>query len=111
MSNLRRFKDFIQSGQLDESSLLSKGYAVVQKAKFDSNKRNAIAAANKTDTILSKTRFEDDLAKKIDYLMLAISYLGDAQKWQLEALQNVMYSVVATNLLEDDIRNLLTKRK
>ena len=42
--------------------------------------------------------------------MEAITYLGDADKWQAEALQNVMYSVVAINLLEDDIRSLLLKK-
>lgn len=98
-------------GGLDENSLLSKGYSLVHKAKFDSNKRNTITAANKTDGLLSKTRLEDDLAKKIDYLMEAITYLGDADKWQAESLQNVMYSVVAINLLEDDIKNLLIRRK
>ena len=111
MSKHRRFKDFIEGNQLDESSLLSKGYSLVQKAKFDSNKRNIQPAASKADALLSKSRFEEDIGKKIDYVMEAVTHLADAQKFEAEALQNLMYSLVAINLLEDDIRNLLIRRK
>ena len=95
---------------LEESNLISKGYALGQGSRHETTKRQLESLANQIDSICDRAKREDELEDKIDILLDAISKFAGALKLQAELSKNTINVSIATNLLEDDIKSLLRKK-
>lgn len=104
------FKDFVDGDQLNESSLLSKGFAAIQGAKHEQTRQKLNALAAKLKGTAHKGAFESDLEKQSDLLFEAVELVADGLVLLGELSRCNINVTVATNLLEEDIRQFLLKR-
>lgn len=95
---------------LEESNLISKGYALGQSGRHETTKRQLESISNQIEAICNRAKREADLEDKIDTLIDAVSKFAGALKLQAELSKNNINVAVATNLLEDDIKSLLKKK-
>lgn len=100
----------IEQHPLEESSLISKGYALGQGNRHETTKRQLESLASQIDSICDRAKREDELEDKINILLDAISKFAGALKLQAELSKNTINVSIATNLLEDDIKSLLRKK-
>lgn len=95
---------------LEESNLISKGFALGQGSRHESTKRQAESLSSQIEAICNRAKRESDLEDKIDILIDAVSKFAGALKLQAELSKNNINVSIATNLLEDDIKSLLKKK-
>ena len=107
-----RFKEYHRSDNLiQESSLLSKGYAFSQSRRHESFRRQLDTASKQVQSLSDRGRSTEELEKKIDLLFQALSKLAEAQRISGELSRSSINVAVASNLLEDNIRTLITKMR
>ena len=95
---------------LEESNLISKGYALGQGSRHETTKRQLESLASQIDSICDRAKREDELEGKINILLDAVSKFAGALKLQAELSKSSINVSIATNLLEDDIKSLLRKK-
>lgn len=96
---------------LEESSLISKGFALGQGSRHESTKRQLESLVSQIDSICDRAKREDELVDKINILLDAVSKLASVFKLQAELSKNNINVSIATNLLEDDLKAILFKKK
>ena len=110
MPTRKRFKEYARQEPLSESSWLSKGFSIGQANKFESTKRQLDSLTQQIDSACDRGRLESDQERKIDYLLGAVSLLAKCFKLNGEMSKSTINVAVASNLLDDNIHDLL-KRK
>lgn len=95
---------------LEESNLISKGFALGQGNRHETTKRQLESLVSQIDGICSRAKREDELDEKVNILLDAISKLASAFRLQAELSKNNINVSIATNLLEDNLQALLKKK-
>jgi hypothetical protein len=96
---------------LEESNLISKGFALGQGNRHESTKRQLESLVSQIDGICSRAKREDELDEKVNILLDAISKLASAFRLQAELSKNNINVSIASNLLEDDLKAILLRKK
>ena len=110
MPTRKRFKEYARQEPLSESSWLSKGFSIGQSSRFQSTKRQLDSLTQQIETACGHGRLEPDQERKIDHLLNAVALLAKCFKLNGEMSKNSINVAVASNLLDDNIHDLL-KRK
>jgi transcription termination factor Rho len=106
---MKRFSHYVKD-DLNESSLLSKGFALGQNNRFDSTKRQLDSLVQQVDSLCNKAKLESDTEKKFDILLDSISRLAHCLKLSGDLSKNTINVAVASNLLEVDREQLFRKK-
>lgn len=105
----KEYNDFQEP--LQESSWLSKGFAFAQSRRHESFRQQLESAAKQVQSLSDRGRSTEDVGKKIDLLFQALSKLAEAQRISGELSRSSINVAVASNLLEDNIKTLISKMK
>ncbi len=109
MKTRRRFKEYAKPTQINESSWLSKGYAVGQSNRHAGTTRQLESLLSKIKNDCNRGHLEEDFTAKFDLLFDAIAGLALSLKLIGELSKANINVSVASNLLEDDLRSLILK--
>jgi len=96
---------------INESGWLSKGYALGQGSRHAATVRQIESIVSKIKSECSHGRQIEETNAKLDSLFEAVTDLAQSLKLAAELSRSNINVAIASNLLEDDIRNLVGKRK
>lgn len=112
---MKNFKDFLEiednEPELNESSFLSKGFALTQLTGFRGEFSKIKSALSVLKNLVSAIKREDDLKKKIDQLADAILVNASISERESEQRLRLMNTVVAEILLSQNIEKLLKNQQ
>ena len=92
---------------LNESSWLSKGFAIGQANRHSSNKRSLESQISQVKSACDDGKRSETTNEKFEALFDAVIKLSQCIRLHGELSQNVINVSVATNLLEDDLARMI----
>lgn len=109
---MKSFRDFkkIDREDIQEASLLGKGFALGQQSRATAVKQRIEGIDNQIQSTINSARSADDLSKKIDYLLQTISLLSKSIRAENEFSTHIMNVAVADALLSDDLNTVIQKQ-
>ena len=109
MTTRKRFKEYAKPTPINESSWLSKGYALGQGNRHATTVRQLDSLINKIKTECNSGRQEEDTTEKLNSLFEAVADMAQGFKLFAELSRANINVSIASNLLEDDLRTLIVK--
>ena len=104
MSKRKRFKEHAGQLDLNESSWLSKGFAVGQGVRHETLRRQLESTTKRIQSLCHQGERTNDETTKLNLLFEAIGDLAAAMKLTGDISKTVINVAIATNLLETDKR-------
>jgi hypothetical protein len=109
MNKKKSFKEF-HEGTLNESSWLSKGFALGQGSRHSSAKRSLESLVNQVKTVCEAGKRAEELDEKLDELFDALIKLAQCHRLQSELSQSVINVGIASNVLEANLERLIKSK-
>ena len=101
MTSRKRFKEYANSQNLNESGLISKGFALGQRSRFLSTKSSLESKLSSLKSALKSAELSGDPKHEIKALLIAFIQLTEIIDVQAEMQSNIMNTVVAITLFHE----------
>ena len=110
MSTNRSFKEYIaETDQIQESSWLSKGFAVLQYSRHEQQRQKLVSLGAKIKGLAHKGEMESDPEHRQQFLFQTLELLGDGFVIVAELSKSNIAVSVASNLLEENIQKAVER--
>jgi hypothetical protein len=103
------FKEYSSEESLNESTWLSKGFALGQGSRHAGTKRQLESLTSEIRSICDHGKHEEDTGQRLIVLFDAIAKLALCLRLQAELSHNVLNVGIASNLLEDDLSQAIKR--
>jgi hypothetical protein len=111
MPTRKRFKDYACETQIDESNLLSKGFAIGQNSRHEASRQKLNSVVSHIHTLVGRAKLDTDQGVRERILFECVDSLGVALSLLGELSRNNINVAVASNLLEDDLKQTILRQE
>lgn len=101
MKQVKSLKQYIQSSQLEEASLLAKGFAIGQRGRFYSNKTKLDSRIATLKNSMKSVQMGSDQEQQLKAVISAFIQLADIIDTRSEMEANLMNLVIALTLFHE----------
>ena len=101
MKKIKSLRSYISNDNLNESSLLAKGFAIGQRGRFFSNKSKLDSKVSALRTNVKSALTSNEPERQLKAILIAFSQLTEIVDAQSEMDTNLMQLVIALSLLHE----------